>query len=93
LENIGGHEAYSFIDGFSFYHQINIAQEDIYKTNFVTEWGSYQYTIMLFGLKNALAIFSRVVITAFKEFIRQFLEVYLDDRTIYSLLKCHVEVF
>jgi hypothetical protein len=47
---------------------------------------------MLFGLKNAPTIFSRVVIVAFKEFIHQFIEVYLDDWTIYSLLKDHVEV-
>jgi hypothetical protein len=47
---------------------------------------------MPFGLKNAPTIFSRVVIAAFKEFIHQFLEVYLDDWTIYSLLKDHVKV-
>jgi hypothetical protein len=28
LENVGGHEAYSFTDGFSGYHQIRITQED-----------------------------------------------------------------
>jgi hypothetical protein len=28
LENIGGHEAYSFTDGFSGYHQIKMEQED-----------------------------------------------------------------
>jgi hypothetical protein len=92
LENVVGHEAYSFTDGFSGYHEIKIAQEDRYKTTFVMEWGSYQYTIMPFGLKNAPTIFSRVVIVAFKEFIHQFLEVYLDDWTIYSLLKNYVEV-
>jgi hypothetical protein len=59
---------------------------------FATEWGSYQYTIIPFGLKNEPAILSRVVIVAFKEFIHQFLEVYLDDWTVYSLLKDHVEV-
>jgi hypothetical protein len=47
---------------------------------------------MSFGLKNAPTIFSRVVIDAFKEIIHQFLEVYLDDWTVYSLLKDHVEV-
>jgi hypothetical protein len=36
LENIGGHKAYSFTDGFSGYHQIKITQEDIYKTTFAT---------------------------------------------------------
>jgi hypothetical protein len=58
---------------------------------FVTEWGSYQYTVMLFGLKNAPVVFSRVVVAAFKEFIHKFLEVYLDDWTVFSLLKDHIE--
>jgi hypothetical protein len=34
---------------------------------------------MPFGLKNAPAVFSRVVVEAFKEFIHNFLEVHLDD--------------
>jgi hypothetical protein len=74
LENVGGHKAYSFTDGFSGYHQIKIAPEDRYKTTFSTEWGSYQYIVMPFGMKNAPTILSRVVITAFKEFIHKFLE-------------------
>jgi hypothetical protein len=69
LENMGGHEAYSYTDGLSGYHHIKIAPEDRYKTMFATEWGSYQYKVMPFGLNNAPAIFSRVVIVAFKEFI------------------------
>jgi hypothetical protein len=92
LENVGGHEAYSFTDGFLGYHHIKIEREDRYKTMFVTEWGSYPYTVMPFGMKNAPTIFSKVVIATFKEFIHQFLEVYLDDWTNYSLLKNHVEV-
>jgi hypothetical protein len=36
LENVGRHEAFSFTDGLSGYHQIKIAQEDIYKTMFAT---------------------------------------------------------
>jgi hypothetical protein len=79
LENLGGQESYSFTDGFSGYHQINIAPEDRYMATFVTQWGSYQYKVMPLGLKNAPTFFSRVVIVAFKEFIHQFLEVYLDD--------------
>jgi hypothetical protein len=41
LENVGGHEAYSFTNGFLGYHQINIAPEDRYNTTFSIEWGSY----------------------------------------------------
>jgi hypothetical protein len=79
LENVGGQESYSFTDGFSGYHQITIAPEDRYKTNFSIEWGSYQYIVIPFGLKNAPAIFSRVVIDAFKKFIHRFLKLYLYD--------------
>jgi hypothetical protein len=66
LENVGGQEAYSFTDKFLGYHQIKIAPEDRYKTTFSTEWGTYQYTVMPFGLKNEPTIFLRVFIVAFK---------------------------
>jgi hypothetical protein len=79
LDNFRGQDAYSFTGGFSGYHQIEIGPEDRHKTTFVTEWGSYQYTVMPFGLKNAPTIFSRVIIIAFKDFIHKFLELYLDD--------------
>lgn len=45
---------------------------------------------MPFGLKNALAIFLRIVVTAFKEYIHNFLEVYLDYWTVLRLAKHHV---
>ena len=73
LEGVGSQEMYSFTDGFSGYHQIRIAKEDQYKTAFVTEWGCFQYTVMPFGLNNAPTIFSRVVVTSFKDFIQNFL--------------------
>jgi hypothetical protein len=47
---------------------------------------------MPFGLKNTPVVFSIVVVAAFKEFIHKFLEVYLDDCTMFSLLKVHIEV-
>ena len=64
----------------------------MYKTTFAIEWGSYQYTLMPFGLKNAPTIFSRATVAALKDFIHKFLEVYLDDWTVFSLLKDHVEI-
>jgi hypothetical protein len=91
LENVGGQEFYSFTDGFSCYHQIKIAKEDRHKTTSETKWGSFQYTMMRFGLKNAPTIFSRVVVKAFKELLHKFLEAYFDDWTIFSLLKNHIE--
>jgi hypothetical protein len=91
LDNVGGHEVYSFTDGFSGYHQINISKEYSHKTMFEIEWGSYQHTMMPFGLKNAPAIFSRVVVEAFKEFLHKFMEAYFDNWILFSLLKKHIE--
>lgn len=90
LDNVGGQEAYSFIDGFSRYHQIKIVRENRSKTTFTTEWGCFQYSIMSFGLKNAPTIFSHVVVAGFKEFIHKFLEVYFDYWTMIGLVKRHV---
>lgn len=41
LDSVGGHEAYSFTDGFSGYHQIKIAKEDRHKTTFAIKEGCY----------------------------------------------------
>jgi hypothetical protein len=46
---------------------------------------------MPFGLKNAPAIFSRVVVEAFQEFLHKFLKAYFDDWIVFSLLKNHIE--
>jgi hypothetical protein len=80
------------MDGFLGYHQIKIAPKNMYKAKFGIEWGSYQYIVMPFVLKNSPTIFSRVVIASFKEFIHEVLEVYLDESTMYILLKDHVEI-
>ena len=82
---------YSFTDGFSSYHQIRIAKEDRHKMTFVTKWGCFQYTVMRFGLKNAPTIFSQVVVVAFKDSIQKFLQVYMDDWTVYGLIRDHLE--
>jgi hypothetical protein len=66
LDNVGGQEVYYFTYDFLGYHQIWIAKEDCCKTTFFIEWGSYQYTVMPFRLKNSPAIFSRVVVEVFK---------------------------
>ena len=83
MEGVSDQEMYSFVDGFYGYHQIRITKEDRHNTTFVTEWGCFKYTVMFFGLKNAPAIFSRVVVATFKDFIQNFLVVYMDDWTVY----------
>ena len=65
LNEVTGHECYSFTDGFSSYNQVPIAKEDQKKTTFICEFGSFSYRVMHFGLKNALAVFSIIVVKSF----------------------------
>ncbi|MCO5575978.1 hypothetical protein L7F22_029785 [Adiantum nelumboides] len=57
LDEIAGHEMYSFMDGYNGYNQVNIALEDRTKTTFITKWGVFMYLVMPFGLCNAPATF------------------------------------
>ena len=56
-----------------------VREEDIPKTAFVTHYGSYEYTVMSFGLTNAPATFSRLMNYIFMEYLNKFVMVYLDD--------------
>ena len=67
------------------------AKEDQHKTTFVCEFGSFTYRKMPFGLQNAPAIFSRIVVKAFQEYIYKSMGVYFDDWTIYSMMKDHIK--
>eukprot|EP00253_Pinus_taeda_P009794 PITA_09794 len=92
LDNVGAQEVYPFTYGISRYHQIRISLEDRHKNTFAIEWGSYQYKVMSFGLKNAPTIFSRVVVATFKEYmIHNFLEVYVGNCTVFGLLNKHTQ--
>ena len=72
------------MDGFSRYNQILIALEDMEKTSFITEWGTYCYRVMPFGLKNAGATYQRASTTLFHDIMHRDVEVYVDDMIVKS---------
>ena len=61
LERVTGHEAYSFLDGFSGYNQVSIDPKDQHKTASATTWDVFAYQKMPFGLTNALITFQRLM--------------------------------
>ena len=67
------------MDGFSGYNQIKMAPEDMEKTTFVTEWGTFCYNVMPFGLKNAGETYQRAMVALFHDIIHHEIEVYMDD--------------
>ena len=53
LDNLAGHCYYTTLDGFLGFNTIPIRAKDQQYTMFLTPFGTYCYTVMLFGLKNA----------------------------------------
>ncbi|PKI61767.1 hypothetical protein CRG98_017817 [Punica granatum] len=79
VDNTARHAQFSFMDGFSGYNQIRMAEEDKIKTTFTTMWGTFCYRIMPFGLKNAGATYQRAMVTLFHDMMHKEVEVYVDD--------------
>ncbi|RVW88670.1 Retrovirus-related Pol polyprotein from transposon 297 [Vitis vinifera] len=74
VDSTAGHSMLSFMDGFSGYSQILMAPEDMEKTSFITEWGTYCYRVMPFGLKNAGATYQRAATTLFHDMMHRDVE-------------------
>ncbi|GJR02451.1 reverse transcriptase domain-containing protein [Tanacetum coccineum] len=73
-----------FLDTYKGYHQIQKSEEDEEKTAFYTDQGTYCYTKMSFGLKNAGETYQRLVDSAFQAHLGRNLEAYVDDMVIKS---------
>jgi hypothetical protein len=83
IDDCTGHEALSFMDGFSGYNQIQIHPADQYKTTFTTPWGTFAYRVMPFGLKNAGVTFQQAMTYIFHD-LAHIILAYLDDLTARS---------
>ncbi|PKI75958.1 hypothetical protein CRG98_003616 [Punica granatum] len=79
VDNTARHAQFSFMDGFSGYNQIRMAEEDKIKTTFTTMLGTFCYRVMPFGLKNARATYQRAMVTLFHDMMHKEVEIYVDD--------------
>ena len=79
VDNTAQHKVFSFMDGFSCYNQIKMAPEDMEKTTFVKQQGTFYYKVMAFGLKNVGSTYQRAMVAFFHDMIHHEIEVYVDD--------------
>ena len=84
LNSTTGHKLLTFMDAFSRYNRIQMAEEDQEKMPFITNQGFCCYRVIPFGLKNVGATYQRLVNQMFNKQIERNVEVYVYDMLIKS---------
>jgi hypothetical protein len=79
VDSTAGCDLLCFLDAFSGYHQIRMAEEDEEKTAFLTPEGCFCFTSMPFGLKNAGATFQRAMRACLGSQMGRNIDAYIDD--------------
>lgn len=84
LASLGNAKYFTTLDLTSGFHQIHMKDSDIPKTAFSTLNGKYEFLRLPFGLKNAPAIFQRMIDDVLREHIGKVCYVYIDDIIVFS---------
>ena len=74
---------YSKIDLHYVYHLVHIADSNKWKTAFRTCYGSFEWSIMSFGLTNAPTAFQQFMNDIFSDLLDVYVMIYLVDILIY----------
>jgi hypothetical protein len=92
FDRLSGANVFNRINLRSGYYQIRIVEGDKEKTACRKRYGSYEFMVMPFGLTNAPATFCTFMNDIFREWLDDFMVVYIDNILIYSgSLEKHVE--
>ncbi|GJS35497.1 reverse transcriptase domain-containing protein [Tanacetum coccineum] len=83
LERLAGNGYYFFLDGFFGYFQIPIDPQDQEKTTFTCPYRTFAYRRLPFGLCNAPGTFQRCMIAIFHDMIKETMEVFMDDFSVF----------
>jgi hypothetical protein len=84
LERLVGQSYYCFLDGYSGYNQVAVDPQDQEMTTFTCPFGTFAYRCMPFGLCNAHATFQRCMMSIFSDMVEKFLEVFMDDFSVFG---------
>ena len=83
LERVGSSRCVSKLDLSKGFYQIEIEEETIDKTAFITPFGKFAFTRMPFGLRNAPAIFQRTMEVVLRK-CYDYSAPYIDNIVVFS---------
>jgi hypothetical protein len=84
FDQLKGVTMFSKIDLRSGYHQLWLKEDDVPKNSFKMRFGHYKFTVLPFGLTNALGVFMSLMNGVFCKYLNKFFQVFIDDILIYS---------
>nr|GEY13583.1 putative reverse transcriptase domain-containing protein [Tanacetum cinerariifolium] len=84
FDQLQGSQYFYKIDIRSRYHQLRVHDDYIPKNAFRTSYGHFKFTVMPFGLVNALAVFMDLMNRVCRPYLDKFVIVFIDDILIYS---------
>ncbi|GJJ71803.1 hypothetical protein EMPS_04160 [Entomortierella parvispora] len=87
LDRFRGARYYSKLDLLSGYHQQRIFEPHTHKTAFRCRYGHFEFNVVPFGLTNAPASFSNMMLRVLDPVLDKWVVMYLDDLLIYSKTK------
>lgn len=82
-------KVFSKLDLCTAYHLIRIREGDEWKTSFNAPIVHFEYLVMVSGLTNAPAIFQALINDVLRDFLNDFVFVYLDDIVFSPDLETH----
>jgi hypothetical protein len=92
FDQLGKAKYFTKLDMRGAYNLLRIAKGDEWKTAFRCRYGHFEYQVMPFGLMNAPGSFQAFVNDTLRDYLDDFVVVYLDDILIYSdTLEEHTE--
>jgi transposase InsO family protein len=84
FDQLGKAKYFTKLDMRGAYNLLRIAKGDEWKTAFRCRYGHFEYQVMPFGLMNAPGTFQAFVNDVLRDYLDDFVVVYLDDILIYS---------
>ncbi len=84
VQRLKGYRYYGTLDLTSGYHQLVLDPKSRWLTSFMTSRGTWQFKRVPFGLRNAPAIFQRVMMEILDGLVGNICEIYIDDVIIFG---------